>query len=189
MIRTSFDWKDLVHAIEIYSLGGESFSVLGGDIKWNLVPTFPACQSIELQDYFPLDIITPLQLWFRFNKMNNTGLDLYLEDRHSVVGRRVKSSVFAYLGSRITIENLKHPVYEEVIIDIKQNLESEFNADKNCQKYPNKIFQSFKSCDEKIVSDKMRKVFGIMPFWATKDLSEVTTYKYANILFILYYYI
>ena len=156
--RTSFDWKNIVRRIDIYSLGRESFIVFGGDIKWNLVPTFPACQSIEIQDY--LNNVTPLQLWFSFNKMNNIGVDLYLEDRHSVVGRRVKSSVFAYLGSRITIENLKHPVYEEVIIDIKQNLESEFNADKNCQKYPNKIFQSFKSCDEKIVSDRMRKVFG-----------------------------
>ena len=173
--RTSFDWKNIVRRMDIYSLGRESFTVLGGDIKWNLVPTFPACQSIEIQDY--LNNVTPLQLWFSFNKMNNIGVDLYLEDRHSVVGRRVKSSVFAYLGSRITIENLANPVYQEIIVDIKQNYDSELNPDKNCKDYPNKNFQSFKSCDEKAVHNRMKRVFGIMPFWATNNLSEVTTYK------------
>ena len=173
--RTSFDWKNIVRRMDIYSLGRESFIVLGGDIKWNLVPTFPACQSIEIQDY--LNNVTPLQLWFSFNKMNNIGVDLYLEDRHSVVGRRVKSSVFAYLGSRITIENLANPVYQEIIVDIKQTYDSELNPDKNCKVYPNKNFQSFKSCDEKAVYNRMKRVFGIMPFWATNSLSEVTTYK------------
>ena len=51
--------------------------------------------------------------------------------------------------------------------------EDESNA---CLDYPIENFQTFKDCDAHFVNKQMREA-GVMPFWATDNLEEVTAFR------------
>ena len=45
--------------------------------------------------------------------------------------------------------------------------------------YPTKEFKSFHDCDEHYVYQEMKQKYNLMPFWAAKNIDEITnkTYK------------
>ena len=49
------------------------------------------------------------------------------------------------------------------------------DPNKECVNYPHKGFDHYSDCDEKYVYEQINKDFdGLMPFWATNNISEVT---------------
>ena len=48
------------------------------------------------------------------------------------------------------------------------------NPNNPCRNYPNEEFESFEECDERFVRERIKEEVNFIPFWATKNLSEVT---------------
>ena len=40
--------------------------------------------------------------------------------------------------------------------------------------YPNEQFSSYRECDENYVYNKVVKNYNMMPFWAAKNIDEIT---------------
>ena len=129
-----------------------------------------------MEQYFPN--LKPLSLMFYFKKIKNVAVDMHLEDKNFVVkNRKLKSSLFSYSGPKITFEDLNEAKHIQMAFDIVQKLDSKFDKTNNCTNYPNEMFKSYEACDKKFVHEKMKQEFGIMPFWATDDLNEVTNMR------------
>ena len=159
-----------------FDTGRDRYSLNGSDIKWSLTSKFPACQTVELDHYFPN--VNLLSLLFYFNKIKNVAVDLNLIDKNLVVkNRNLKSSLFSYSGTKVTIEDLNETTQIHMAFNVFQKLDSKLDKTKNCTNYPNEIFESYSKCDQKFVHKKMKKEFGLMPFWATDDLNEVTNMR------------
>ena len=64
-------------------------------------------------------------------------------------------------------------------LTISQTIDLETDKGKNCKNYPNKNFSSFSECDVNFVYNEVVLKFNIMPFWAAKNIDEITnkTYK------------
>ena len=58
-------------------------------------------------------------------------------------------------------------------IEISKNTFVEDDHSKNCRKYPNKIFASYKDCDEQFMKEICDKE-GLVPIWLTNDFGKVT---------------
>ena len=48
----------------------------------------------------------------------------------------------------------------------------------SCKNYPTDKFSSYQECDESFVYSLMKNYFKIMPFWAARNLDEVTELGY-----------
>ena len=149
-------------------------TVNGTDISWSQAPKYPACQTFELKDYFPNQ--KPLQIFFVFDQTENLAVDLHLEDKNFVLHRTLKSALLAYSGPKITL-NLNENTYTQVMLNVIQTIDSELDMKQNCTNYPNANFKSYKDCDRQFFYDKMKNKFGIIPFWVTDDLNEVTNMR------------
>ena len=56
---------------------------------------------------------------------------------------------------------------------ITQTKDAEEDESNGCKDYPNQRFKTFGECDGHFVHEQMRGE-GLMPFWATDNLEEVT---------------
>ena len=129
-----------------------------------------------MEQYFPN--LNPLSLFFYFKKIKNVAVDMHLEDKNFVVkNRKLKSSLFSYSGPKITFEDLNDVSSLHMAFSVVQKLDSDLDTTKKCTNYPNEMFESYEECDKKFVHEKMKQEFGIMPFWATDDLNEVTNMR------------
>ena len=173
---TSFDWNKILKEVAVYTIDHIWESVNGTDIKWSLTPKFPACQTFEFKDYFPKQ--KPLQIFLYFNPIENLAVDLYLEDKNFVLSRTLKSTLLAYSGPKITLISLNEFMRIRMMVNVIQTIDPELDTKKNCTNYPNENFKSYRDCDRQFVYDKMKNTFGLMPFWATDDLNEVTNMRY-----------
>ena len=63
------------------------------------------------------------------------------------------------------------------MVSLEQFLDSEDDASKQCQNYPDKNFESYKECDEDFVYKIVTNKYNVVPFWATNNLTEVTSRK------------
>ena len=59
---------------------------------------------------------------------------------------------------------------------ITQTIDSEQDKDKNCKNYPIKTFKSYSECDNLYAKTQLESL-NVMPFWATKNLSSVTSLR------------
>ena len=148
-------------------------SILGKNIKWRKAEEYPSCQRLDLFDYYDMDSFTPQQVFFAFNKIDNLGATLLLEDKNRVSSRSLRSNRLIYSGPSLISNNLATTTYQVIIIKISQTLDSELDSDKNCKNYPYQNFESYGSCDEDFVYQEVSK-YGVMPFWATNDYENVT---------------
>ena len=119
-----------------------------------MAPKFPACQTVELDDYFPNRIHK--QAFVDFNQVRNIAVDVHLEDRNFVLDRFLKTSLFEYSGPKISIKNLNEPFSVDMAFNLFQQVDSNLDETKNCTNYPNEEFLSYKECDRKFVYDKMK---------------------------------
>ena len=76
------------------------------------------------------------------------------------------------------IQNSNLGEYRRYYLSISQTQDLEMDPGVSCTKYPTDKFSSYQDCDESFVYDLMRDYYKIMPFWAAKNLDEVTQSGY-----------
>ena len=147
-------------------------------ITWGLVPDYILCRTINLSKYFDLNSLVPEQIFLRFNKVVNRGVNIYLVNKNKYLKRPLKVLMMDYSGPIITIEDLDSPKANIIILSVSQFIDSEYDRDKNCVNYPHGEFKSYAECDAKFVYNQFSSKYKpLMPFWATNDLREVTSLR------------
>ena len=175
LAAVSFDWGSIVRSIEIYTSEDKKLPVNGTDIKWSLIPLYPACQRIDLNDYFDFSRHSPTFMSIYFNKISNLSVMIKVEDRRkSLVKRPLLSSTIDYEGSLLLIENLTSGAYTNVFFTFFENINLELGKGKGCRNYPTEKFLNYMECDMDFVYNEMKDKYKIMPFWAAKTLNEIT---------------
>ena len=151
--------------------------VYSENINWPLILAgYPGCQLINLEDHFDLKKRKPLFVLFYFNRVENMGISLKLEDKFKTLKKRsLRSDTRDYVGPNIVL-NLNDTEVYRYFVEISQTLNLESYLDVECKNYPNEEFASFSSCDESYVYNKM-KSHKVMPFWAAQNLDDVTHSK------------
>ena len=172
----TYDWSNIIHKLEIWS-SQEKYHTINHFI-WKLLPEFPSCYSLNLTNYFDMKNVVPKQIFISVLRHNNLGISIYLEDKNKALKRPLKVSMLDYAGPDISNPDLTKPRTERVILRIFQSIDSELDKDKNCVNYPNETYSSYFECDEKYVYNQFAtKYKQVLPFWATKDLKEVTSLR------------
>ena len=173
--NASFNWGSILDLIYVKSFESQLMSVSGKDIAWSLIPSgFPACQLIDLAQYFNLSKYSPQFVYFVLHKTENLGISLKIGDNMKTLKKRnLRSQSKDYEGPTIDLENLNETVAYRYFLTISQTKNLETYSDIECKNYPNADFLSFQACDESFVYDRFKNT-KIMPFWAAKDLDEVT---------------
>lgn len=166
----------------------EGTSISGKDVEWSLISTgFPACQSIDITKYSAFRNLNSLFVVIYFNKLNNLGVSLTIEDREkSLKKRSLRSQTQEYDGSRIDIDDLSSGLYKRLFLKLEQNIHMESDLGINCKNYPTNDYTSFGACDESYVYNTMRNKHKVMPFWAAKNIEEVSNNRYVIILRLTY---
>ena len=72
-----------------------------------------------------------------------------------------------YLGTGSVFRN---------IIKFSQYESDEKDKTKNCINYPNDVYKSYTECDEINAYLFMKHNFGLVPFWTTNNLSDITRF-------------
>ena len=153
--------------------------IRGDILSFNPVPQFPNCKTIDISDHFSEQDV-PRQIFLRFKKVENLGIEIYLLDKNFASRRSLKSQLLAYNGPTISNPDLgRITKTDRIILKITQTKDAEEDDSKGCRVYPNKRFESFGDCDGHFVHENM-KLEGLMPFWATVNLKEVTSCRFYN---------
>ena len=170
----SFDWSYIIDKLEVYSAVSNREPVIrGSDLDLSFVPQYPNCITIDLHEHFSKRDV-PKQVFIRLKKFKNMGIDIYLLDKNFASKRSRKSQLLAYTGPILTNPDLEHfSKRERYIFKITQTKDDEEDESNRCRDYPNEKFKTFSECDGQFVHEQMI-VEGIMPFWATDNLEEVT---------------
>ena len=71
---------------------------------------------------------------------------------------------------------LSYREYLSYFVTITQTIDSEFDIEKMCTNYPNDKYRKFKDCDNEFINQEVLKL-GLMPFWATKNISTATKFR------------
>lgn len=173
--KVSFNWKDILKEVNLWTIDTNKFIVSGNDIKWSLLPSgYPTCQTIDLTESFDLKMQTPMLIAFRFFPRKNLGVSLQIEDRkRSLMKRRLRSQGHDYDGPAVEIESLLSGLYKRFHLKITQTINLEIDSGIKCKNYPNKDFPSYRDCDENFVYKKI-KAYKAIPFWAATTFKEVT---------------
>ena len=172
----SFDWNNIINNIKVSSSLSYDFEVLNGsDLVLSPVPSFPNCKTIDIHKHFP-KMIAPKQIFIKLNKIKNLGVDLYILDKHFASKRLLKSEFLAYSGPTLSHNNLKRPAKKRYTLKMTQIKDAAEDDSNGCQDYPNEKYQTFSDCDAEFVYEQMLGE-GVMPFWATDNLDEVTSIR------------
>ena len=172
----SFDWKNIIDEIKVFSyLTNKQPRIYGMDLVLSPVPNYPNCKIFDLHEHFSKnDIPSPRQVFFRLKKVANLGINIYLLDKNFATKRSLKSELLAYSGPTLTNPDLGNITKtERIILKITQTKDAEEDESNGCKDYPNQRFKTFSECDGHFVHEQMRGE-GLMPFWATDNLEEVT---------------
>ena len=173
MKNVSFNWNNLIHEVEIYTTDRQFITVSGDAFNWSLVHQYYSCQLLDLFDYFDMDTITPKQIFFNFNKVDNVGVTLLIEERNKVVSRSEKYLRSMYIGPSMTFNNLANIIHKSYVHIISTSKDSDIDPNIKCKNYPYKKYKSYKDCDDEFILQEVLKI-GLVPFWATDDYRIVT---------------
>ena len=117
-----------------------------------------------------------MQIFIYFNKYDKNTFVLTVQDKEKVLMKRgLKAESDTYEGLPIVFD-LKNPRIRKYFITMKQTIHLEMESGINCKNYPFGDFSSYKDCDEDFVYNEMKNKHKVMPFWAAKNLEEVTNY-------------
>ena len=120
---------------------------------------------------------SPLKvLVFKCFVYTSLSVTVLMEERNKVTSRSLIYNKLMNAGSS-TLNDLSRGAFLRFFNTIAQNIDSEFNPQKICRNYPNKMYKSFKECDDKFVFEEVEKI-GLMPFWATNNYTMVTKLRY-----------
>ena len=175
--EVSFDWASIVKSIYVADENQKWFILYGTNITWSLHPQYPACQVVNLNDYIDFSKIVPSYVEFYFNNIPNLAVSIKIEDiRKSLPKRPLISNSNDYDGVPLHIENLTSGQFYDFSLTLSETISLEEDSGKNCKKYPTEKFASYKECDMEYVYNEMKNKYRIMPFWAAKNLEEVTNH-------------
>ena len=151
--------------------------VKGDDLVLNPIPSFPDCTTIDIIENFS-KLYAPKQIFIKLKKTDdkNLGVNLYILDRQSASRRSLKSQFLAYSGPPLANTRLKNVKKEVYILKITQTKDTDEDQSTGCQNYPNEKYESYSDCDAEFVHEQMLGE-GVMPFWATDDMDEVTVFR------------
>ena len=173
----SMNWSSIVKEVGILTTKGKKLTIKGEHMIWPNIFSFPTCQLIDLTSLFDLKLHTPLYIWMQFHKHKRTVV-LYILDKNKALRKRgLRSQVLDYDGSGIQIDDLMSPVYTKIFLDFSHTINLEEDSGINCVNYPNDAFFDYTECDEEFVYKEMKNTFNLMPFWAAKNVEEVTKLK------------
>ena len=103
-------------------------------------------------------------------------MKLFVEDRERNIEKRpLKVNAFNYHGSNLELHNLEFGSYLRGVISISQNYYTEDDKEKQCRNYPNGDFFNLSQCDGQYVYNYVKNNIGVIPFWTTDNLTEITT--------------
>ena len=187
--NVSSNWTNIVHKIKIkYTNFDENES--GENSTWSPLPHYPNCQSFDLTNYWNLEKRTTHSVTFQFYKDANVYVSLHVEDKGRALAKRnLKSQTMDQEGAQMFIQNSNLGEYKRFYLSISQTRNLEMDPGQSCKNYPTDKFSSYQDCDESFVYNLMKDYFKIMPFWAARNLDEVTEsgydmlfkYKYCSI--------
>ena len=177
MSEIAFDWSSILKSIEVTNTDNIKIRIKGEDIKWSLIPNFPACQTIDLNDHFDFNKNVPIYIKFKFNKIPNLGVQLKVGDIKKYLTRRtLESNIFDYDGIPLKMESLISGMFYRFSLALFETIHLKSDPGKHCQDYPIETFSNYRDCDMDFVYTEMRNHYKFMPFWAAKTLDEVTNF-------------
>ena len=88
------------------------------------------------------------------------------------------SNAFDYEGENIELQDLSTAKSRTYALTLSQTIDLEEDEGKNCRKYPNKNFCSYRECDENFVYHEVKNNYNMMPFWAARSMDEITDIMY-----------
>ena len=107
---------------------------------------------------------SPLKvLVFKCFVYTSLSVTVLMEERNKVTSRSLIYNKLMNAGSS-TLNDLSRGAFLRFFNTIAQNIDSEFNPQKICRNYPNKMYKSFKECDDKFVFG-FSKVLGKLGRW------------------------
>ena len=143
------------------------------DLAWSPTPQYGECRTFFL-DHHEMKTKRLVQIFLYF-KANKNRIMLVLQDNErALIKRGLKAEIDSYDGVHIEFD-LENPMNRRYFISMKQNIHLEMESGINCKNYPFGDFSSYRDCDEDFVYNEMKTKHNVMPFWATKNLDEVTT--------------
>ena len=84
--------------------------------------------------------------------------------------------MLAYDGPQIIVSMNKSSSIE-ISLKMSQFIYLETDTERNCRTYPNSDYDSYRDCDEHFIRQELLRDFGLTPFWASDNLSEITKKK------------
>ena len=175
----SVNFSNIVNYINVYN--SSSYYQTYDTFKWSQIPIYPNCQELDLEEIL-MEVKPTLQISFFFHTDRNVRFSIIPQERNKILRkRRLKSNLISYSGPQIEIKDiLKSPKVYDATLSLSQSISSERDSESNCALYPNENFDSYRDCDEYYVHKEFLKYDKrLMPFWATDDLSEVTSKRLA----------
>ena len=174
----NFNWTGIVKYIEVTTIGKKFISIEGTHVNWSFIPQFPACQSIDLNDYVDFKGDVPSYIEFYFNKIPNLGVELKSEDNRKALSRRtLESNFFDFEGISMEIKNLDAGDFYEFTLKLFETITPNLKSRTRCKNYPTEKYFHYSDCDMDFVYNEMKNKYKIMPFWAARTLDEVTRLK------------
>ena len=183
MKKISFNWSSAIEKISL-TVSRKNFYPIGPidgiDIKWSSAFKYPHCQSIDLTDYSVTKNISPLILWVMFNEsyVKDMSLSMFIEERNMDSMRNIDSNKDMFIGSPLMRKNMSEDIQYEMLLSLSQTIYSELDPEAECVNYPNGKFQSYGDCDLFSIQQELKRNYeNLIPFWATKTLTSVTTLR------------
>ena len=116
-----------------------------------------------------------MQIFIYFKTDNRNRMMLTIQDRERVLIKRgLKAESDTYEGDMPIEIEPRISTIRKYFLTMKQTIRHEMESGINCKNYPFGDFSTYKDCDEEFVYNEMKKKHKVMPFWAAKNLDEVT---------------
>lgn len=164
--------------VSIYTTKFVDQTVISKNVKWSIIPQFPACQILDILEYFSFDKDEQLlQIFILLNKVENLGINIFFEEKNRVLARFLKTSMLSYDGPSFNFNNLLLPQKKRGIVSFHQSTYSEEDANVHCRNYPFNGSTSFGECDKNYFHNEFQNYYKLMPFWVATNISEVTNHR------------
>ena len=147
------------------------------EIKLDFVPSYPMCKIFDIQDFFDLKNFTPFKLFLYLKQTDGTFVTFQFEERNKRLRRALQSLQKSYVGPVLKMD-LSKPTKIAALLTFSQIFNTDQDVDKPCSLYSSTTqYSSFGDCDEHFVHKEVLEKYGLIPFWATRSLDEVTGKK------------
>ena len=177
MDEVNINWSHVVTEVYIEGPQGQVREV--ENISWSTLPLYPNCQTLDFLANPYFDESKPSQE-ITFVLPKNKGVkdfSMKIQERNKLLTkRRLQSSMSAYNGPEITVSISESSSFQ-VFLKISQFIYLETDTERNCRTYPNTDYDSYRACDEHFIHQELLREYGLTPFWATDNLSEITKKK------------